>query len=52
MAKSDTSTIFNNRKAEDDNTSKHIIYWILIAVCVVIMWFIVNGLIHKLLVLY
>ena len=52
MVKDVITKFFKNKKGDEDSISKHLIYWILIAACVVIMWFIVNGIIHKLLTLY
>ncbi len=43
---------FWNKKGDTNFLTKNLVYWLLIAACVVIMWFVVNGIIHKLLTLY
>ena len=44
---------FNKRgETGSEFTTKHIIYWILIAVIVVVIFIIIKGIINKLLVLY
>jgi len=41
-----------NKRGDVDFSTKHLIYWILIAAAVVVIWFIVKGIINKLLTLY
>ena len=54
MARKKINSFFLNKRGEggEHQITKHIIYWALIIVCAIIMWVIVNGIIHKLLVLY
>ena len=53
MVKRKINSFFLNKRGEEETpTTRHIAYWILIFACIVIMWFIVNGIIRKLLTLY
>ena len=48
----DKFILFNNKKSEENPETKHLVIWILIAVFIVIVWFLVNGMIRKILTLY
>ncbi len=41
-----------NKKGTEEFLSKNVIYWILIAAFAIIMFFLIKGIINKLLVLY
>ena len=41
-----------NKRGDTKFVSKRLVYWVLIAACVIIIWFIVKGIINKLLTLY
>jgi len=41
-----------DKKGDVEFSTKHLIYWILIGAAVILIWFIVNGIINKLLTLY
>ncbi|MBI2655912.1 hypothetical protein HYX06_05830 [Candidatus Woesearchaeota archaeon] len=46
------SFFFSKRGEEETPTTRHIAYWILIFASIIAMWFIVKGIISKLLTLY
>ncbi len=54
MKKIHSATFFYNKKGTEEGSllSKRLIYWILIGIIFIIIWFIVNGIIRKLLTLY
>ena len=41
-----------NKRGAAEFVTRNLVYYILIAACIVIMWFIVKGIINKLLTLY